>query len=593
MKILKLLIPGIFMIFLGGCNDGYIDDITRVDPGADESAPTVTINYPLEGTEIQVYESVTTINIDFKVTDDIEVQSIKLMLDGSELTTMTEFKDYRNVASKYAYDNLGDGEHELSIMATDIDGKSTSKTVHFEKVPPYVPKYDGEVLYMPFNGDFIDLVSVTYPTIKGTPGFAGEGVAGGNAYKGASGAYLTFPVADLTDTHELTAEFWMKINATPERGGILVIGPDDTAHPDAQNDRTKGFRFFREPGAAGMQRFKLNVGTGASDSWFDGNVNADVDPGADVWHHFAFSIAEDQATVYIDGEVVSQGALTNPIDWTGTDVLSIMSGAPHFTEWGHLADESWMDELRIFDRALSQEEIQGIIMDDGGDVSSEFGEMFYMPFDGDYIEAFSGSNATKVGSPGFAGEGLRGDNAYKGAAGSYLTFPAGDLMNDEFSASFWYKLNPDPERGGILVIGPPDPDNPDKQNLRTSGFRFFREPGAEGMQRFKLNVGTGAAEKWFDGGAAADVDPSTTTGWIHIAFAISQSEGTVWINGQVVSTDAFDGIDWTNCDILSIGSGAPRFTGWDHNSDLSSIDELRIFDRAITQSDVDAIINAE
>jgi hypothetical protein len=34
-------------------------------------------------------------------------------------------------------------------------------------------------------------------------------------------------------------------------------------------DRTKGFRLFRE-GSATSQRIKLNVGTGAGESWNDG-----------------------------------------------------------------------------------------------------------------------------------------------------------------------------------------------------------------------------------------------------------------------------------------------------------------------------------
>ena len=38
-----------------------------------------------------------------------------------------------------------------------------------------------------------------------------------------------------------------------------------------------------------------------------------------------------------------------------------MSGAPNFTGWGHLSDQSFMDELRLFNKALSQEEVQTIL----------------------------------------------------------------------------------------------------------------------------------------------------------------------------------------------------------------------------------------
>lgn len=588
MKTLKAYFLAALFIALAGCKDGYIDDITAVDPGPDETAPEVTINYPLVGTEIQVYETVTPVTIQFEVTDDIEVQSITLSLDGTELASYSEFKDYRRIIEEYTYETLGDGDHTVTVSATDIDGKTTTESVEFAKVPPYVKKYDGEIFYMPFDGDNIELVSVTYPTEEGNTGFAGEGKVGGNALAGAADSYLTFPTEGLLED-EFSAVFWMKVNDDPDRAGVLVIGPPDEAKPDAQNNRTSGFRFFRE-NAGGKQRFKLNVGTGSSDSWFDGGAAADVTPNSDEWVHFGITISQTQATVYINGQVVSTGAFPG-VDWTNTDIISIMSGAPRFAEWGHLSDQSYMDELRMFNKSLSQAEIQGIIADEGGAVyNGEFGETFYMPFEGDYTDQASMASATEVGSVGFGGEGLRGSNSFQSATDAYLTFPSADFHNEEFSASMWYKVSAVPDRAGILVIGPTDPDNPDAQNKRTSGFRFFREASGT-MQRFKLNVGTGAGESWFDGGAAADIDP-TANEWVHLAFSISGTEAKVYINGQVVSSGTFDGIDWTDCNIMSIGSGAPRFAGWGHLSDLSLIDELRIFDKALTDAEVQAITSA-
>jgi hypothetical protein len=571
------------------CDNGFIDDLKTVAPGTDASAPTVTISYPNEGTEIQVYETVTSVNIEFEAADDIEVKTISVKLDGTEIVSYNEFKDYRRYVGEYLYEQLVDGDHVLTVTATDADGKSTTGTVNFSKVPPYIKKYDGEIFYMPFDGDQIELVSVTYPTEVGNLGFAGEGKVGGNALSGATDSYLTFPTAGLLGD-EFSAVFWMKVDAVPNRAGILVVGPPDAASPaTAQNNRTSGFRFFRE-GSGTAQRFKLNVGTGASDSWFDGGAAADVVPNTGEWTHFAFSISQSEATVYVNGEEVKTGAFAG-IDWTNCDVISIMSGAPRFNGWDHKSDLGFMDELRLFNKALSKTEIQGIIIDEGGSIpfAGEFGESFYMPFDGDYKEMASGANATAVGTPGLAGAGLRGSNAFAGAVDSYLTFPSESLENTEFSASFWYKMNTTPDRAGILVIGPPDDANPTAQNKRTSGFRFFRE-GSAATQRFKLNVGTGAGETWFDGGAAADVD--ATSDWIHLAFTISATEGKVYINGTLVKEGTFTGIDWTGCDIMSIMSGAPRFTEWGHKADLSSMDELRIFNRVITEAEIQAIITA-
>jgi len=591
MKIFKNIWMGLIaLVLVTSCTQG-IDPITPLDPGADESAPVITLNYPVQGTEIQLPEVVSSITIDFEVTDDIEIGNVKVLYDGTEIASYSSFMDYRRlVVDTLKYTNVLDGAHTLSIVATDLDNKTTTVQAEFEKVPPYVPKYPGEVLYMPFEGDYMNMVNFQNATVVGTPGFSTEHLGGLKSYKGASASYLTFPTTGL-QSDEFTAIFWMKINAVPDRAGILVMGPEDAANPTAQNNRTSGFRFFRE-NASGKQRFKLNAGNGTADSWFDGGTAADVDPTIDQWVHFAFTISKTNAKVYIDGQVVKEGSFSG-IDWTGCDVLSIMSGAPRFTGWNHKSDEGLMDELRLFNRALSQEEIQSIITEESGMnftyVPKYDGEIFYMPFEDSYLEYVSQTEATEVGTPGFAAGKV--GKAYAGATDSYLTFPTDALTNNQFSASFWMKINATPDRAGILVMGPEDTANPTAQNVRTSGFRFFRE-NAGGMQRFKLNAGNGTADTWFDGGTAADVDPTVDT-WHHFAYTISNTECVVYIDGEVVKQGAFSGIDWTGCDVLSIMSGAPRFTGWSHFSDLSLMDELRIFNKALTQADVQQIMADE
>ena len=75
-----------------------------------------------------------------------------------------------------------------------------------------------------------------------------------------------------------------------------------------------------------------------------------------------------------------------------------------------------------------------------------------------------------------------------------------------------------------------------------------------------------------------------------IPFTISGSRAAVYIDGVIASEGDFGGVDWTDCNILSIMSGEPRFTGWGHRSDLSVMDELRLFNKALTQEEVNEII---
>lgn len=587
MKVIRLLIaPLLFIVF--SCNDGYIDEISKVEPGADETAPVITMKFPAEGTTIKVAALLADIGIDFEVKDDIEVASIAVSVDGNAVTTLTEFPDYRRViVEDLMYQGLANGNHTLTISATDIDGKTTTSTANFVKEPPYIPIYAGEVVYMSFDTEvgFKEMVTFSDPTIVGTPTLAGVGAAGGNAYKGAEASYLTLPT-DRIDNSEITATFWMQVNNSPNRAGILVAGPPDPTpeSPNKPNNRKAGFRFFRED-AGGKQRFKLNVGDGTNDHWFDGGTAADVVPNTGEWVNFTFTISATQAVVYIDGEVASQGALAAPMSWAGCDVLSIMSGDPRFIGWDHFSDKSLMDELRIFNRALSAEEVQGII-EDRYEPKYD-GEIFYMAFNGNHRDVLSGNEASVVGAPTFSADGIRGDS-YAGAANSFLTFPTAGLTNNEFSAAFWLKANAVPDRAGVLVIGPPTADKPaNEQNNRNSGFRFFRE-AAGAKQIFKLNVGTGTADTWLDGGSSAQVDPNE---WVFFAFTISETTSVVYINGNVAAQATHTAIDWTDCDILSIMSGAPRFTEWGHGADQSLMDELRIFDKALTQAEVQAIMD--
>lgn len=69
------------------------------------------------------------------------------------------------------------------------------------------------------------------------------------------------------------------------------------------------------------------------------------------------------------------------------------------------------DELRLFNRALSQEELHAVMADEGEVPPYEpqyENEMFYMPFDGTYEEKISETMATEIGTPGFAGESVAG-----------------------------------------------------------------------------------------------------------------------------------------------------------------------------------------
>jgi len=557
----------IFVLF--SCNKG-IDDITTVNSGPDETAPSVKIVYPAEGTIIKVMEKVTSIDIKLEASDDIEIDVISVKLNGAEIKTIDTFKDYRRALIELAYDKLTDGNHELSVTASDLDGKSTTEVVKFTKEPPYTPLFNHEFLYMPFDNDYMELVNIVEAAKVGNPAFADEGFIGSNAYMGASDSYLTYPF-EQTSGKEMTAAFWYKVSGAPDRAGILVVGNN-------ADDRNQGFRLFRE-GSANEQRIKLNVGTGSGESWNDGDV---IDVTAGEWVHVAFAISETKSTIFFNGVEVRSSDMPAPIDWSGCKQLTIGAGGETFSYWDHKSDASAIDELRMFNKALTAAEIRNMINVTNPYKPKYDGESFYMPFEKSYTDLISNKEAVVTGNLNFAGEAKRGNNAFTAATNAYLTMPIDGMLGNQFSASFWYKVNGEPNRAGILVVGDDVAD-------RNQGFRLFRE-GDGASQRIKLNVGTGNGESWNDGGVI-DVKAGE---WAHVVFTISESKSVIYFNGvQQNVADLGNAIDWTGCSNLTIGSGGETFSYWDHKSDLSNMDELRLFNKALSADEVQTIYNKE
>ncbi len=598
MKILKHVSIFVLMALLATVYSCKKDD---PDPVAEDKVPpVVTISSPADGSRVATTEATTSVTIEYEVTDDVEVTSVVIELDGTQVTELSDFTDFRVVDGEQVVDNIGDGSHTITITATDKGNNTNTASSTFTKVTiaPYTPLAN-EIFYMGFEGHFIESVSGESATEVGSPGFAGEGKAGDDAYAGATNAYLTFGTENIQPS-ELTASFFMKVNSDPERAGVLVMSPPDNDNPSAPNNRTSGFRVLREA-AGDNQIFKLNVGNGEVDTWLDGGVLAHVVPNTGEWTHFAFIIGGTAVAFYIDGVKVAENTEFTGVDWTGCDIFSIMSGAPRFTGWNHFSDLSYLDELRIFDKALTEAELEavsgvkivkaevpdpgdpGLTPIDGADAT----EILHMSFDSDFTVEVSDAVATVVGSPSVVDGGVSG-KAYSGDTASYLTIPTDSLLNDEFSASMWIKLDPAVSRAGILTIGAPDLDNPESPNNRMSGFRFFRE-GDANTQTFKLNVGDGASDTWIDGGTFATFS-ATREGWLHMAITIGGGKSQVYLNGILAAVSEEDVVvDWTDCDILSIGSGAPRFTGWGHLGETSLLDDLRLYNGVLNPSQIAAL----
>ncbi|HLO91441.1 MAG TPA: LamG-like jellyroll fold domain-containing protein [Lentimicrobium sp.] len=343
-RIKTLFISCLVAAMAVSCEKG-IDPITPLAPGNDVEDPTIEINYPVTGKPVRLQEGETLVTFKVTATDDIEIASVKLDIDGTEIGTVNSFKDYRRAVINYDYDGLTDGDHKLTVTVTDLAGKSKSKFVNFRKVtvPPYTPM-EGEVLYLPFDGDFTEYINGAAIAVTGSPSFS-EGI-NGDAYQGNTDSYITLSTDGIISP-EFSIAFWINVNASPDRAGIIAISP-------VGESRAQGLRLFRE-GTATEQKLGLNFGDGTAEVWMNPFYTFNPDGS---WIHVALSIGQDKAVAYINGEQVMEYIPTTPapIDWTGVTSITIGSGMPNFVYWQHFSDLSKYDDMHFFNRAITAEE---------------------------------------------------------------------------------------------------------------------------------------------------------------------------------------------------------------------------------------------
>jgi len=353
MKIIKyFLICSLFAAIAVSCEKG-LDPINAVDPGTDETAPVLVVNYPIDGKNVLSPDSIATITIKCVATDDFELKSVIIQLDGVEIANLSSFLDYRRADVSFNYSGMLDGDHVITVIASDFTDKSASQTVSFKKitVPPY-EALDGEVLYLSFDGSYLDRISGNDIPFVGAPGFA-EGILG-DAYAGAVDSYLTYPTEGIVG-EQFSISFWYKLDPVPARGGIISISRPYEEYNDST--RFKGFRMLRENNGAN-QNIGINFGLGAAEVWMNPFIT--IEPIGE-WMHIAVSISDTAAQIYVNGEMVMEKLdLTAPIDWSECSSISIGSGAPNFTYWDHFYDLSLYDEMHFFKRAITAEEVMSL-----------------------------------------------------------------------------------------------------------------------------------------------------------------------------------------------------------------------------------------
>lgn len=253
----------------------------------------------------------------------------------SGLTSVTMKGDAPSVAD-YAFSGVASGcvvriPRGASGYAVDVNGNWQGMTVEYYDAVPT----KGLVAYYPFDGDATDASgNGNHGTMHGTRPTADRKGRLGSAILFGSGNYISVPSSPTLNspTNEITIAAWVRVGYWYGSSLAPLLCKGNVQY-----------------------RFQLSRSTERC-FLFDGSSYADCPctPIRGEWHHIGASYDGATFRTYVDGVLTGERSILKSI--TASNFELFIGWDPPQNKWFLGA----MDELRIYDRALSDEEMSAL-----------------------------------------------------------------------------------------------------------------------------------------------------------------------------------------------------------------------------------------
>ena len=271
---------------------------------------------------------------------------------GFDIRGLKAAKNYTVTVT--AYDDFQNASEPLAGTVR------TAGTLVFPEFPAApAPAPDGEFLHLAFEGDLSDdgaaaatapvaapVGSVSYVETD-RPGASGTAVRIG----GGAGSYVDLgsrPEFDLGTDKDLTISFWTKVTGVNGYGAII-------SNKNWASWYRSGINLAPEGANTGKLEFTLGDGTNGV------YATGDVSDYRGSWHHMTVTVdrTRNVASTYLDGKLTKETSIAGVGNMTSG--LNMLVGVDGSKSYGIGLD---MDDLRMWDTALTGEEIAGLFAAD-------------------------------------------------------------------------------------------------------------------------------------------------------------------------------------------------------------------------------------
>lgn len=367
------------------------------------------------------------------------------------------------------------------------------------------------------------------------------------AYSFGGGDFIDAGTGPITGTNAFTMAAWINSAQMSNYSGAFAMGPSaggQAAYIGTVNAAQSG-----TGNSIGGGFYGYNIGSGVTTT--------------NDWVHVAMTYEAGVAKLYIDGTLTntvsytpSMGAGTLRIGRIGTDTIYDFNGA--------------VDDVRLYNRALTAAEAQALHASEGGGVklaSGQKGLVGWWKFDGDRKDATPYGNNLTVTNASFIVDrkaGAAKAMRFTGSSNSHASTSIGAAQKPTNALTFsaWAKKQ---GSGGNSPRG-----------LLMSSSGSYIDECYNGNILFSLVLSTG--QKLISGGSC----PTTGSGWHHYVGTYDGTVAKLYKDGVEVASLATTGQVQYNSNPFTIGcydGGAYCFNG--------DIDDVRIYNRSLSPSEVE------
>jgi hypothetical protein len=290
----------------------------------------VSISAPANGATVSG-----SVTISANASDNVGVVGVQFQVDGVNLGSQDTTSPY---SISWSSTSVANGSHTLSAIASDAAGNKSTATVTVN-VSNSTTTSNGLVAAYGFNEG-------SGTTVKDSSGNNNTGTISNATWAtGRYGKALSFNgtnswvtvqnSASLNLTGPMTLEAWIETSASPTDWQALIFKemPSDTAY------------YLYRSGYS-------DAPVGGMYSSGEQSIVASNNLTLNTWMHLAFTYDGSTERLYVNGVLVASQAKTGAVQ-SSTGVLHIGGDSV----WGEFF-QGLIDEVRIYNRALSASEIQ-------------------------------------------------------------------------------------------------------------------------------------------------------------------------------------------------------------------------------------------